>query len=302
MGELGFNKFFGALLATLLLILGLNEASNMLFSSGGGHHGGHHYETLNDWAADKFHGYRIDIAETAPSGTDEPDDIFDLGLMLASADVAAGERAMRQCAQCHTWNDGGADGTGPNIYGIMNADIAAGAGFAYSSALSDVQGNWTYEAMNDWLTNPGAFARGNKMSFAGLRSPRKDAERANIIAYLASISPNAGAFPAPLVQEAISEVAPDGAEAVEAVVEELETGGDDPVEIVANDPQTVVVETTPDIETPATGGVLEQVVEAAQDTAGAAVDTAEDATSSIVEEVVEDIVETAEDALPDGEH
>ena len=301
MGELGFNKFFGALLATLLLILGLNEVSNMLFSSGGGHHGDHHYESQNEWAADKFHGYRIEIAEAASGGSDEPEDIFDLGLMLANADVAAGERAMRQCAQCHTWDDGGANGTGPNLYNIMSADIAGGAGFAYSGALSGVDGDWTYEAMNEWLTNPGAFARGNKMSFAGLRSPRKDAERVNIIAYLASVSPNAAAFPAPLVQEASAEDLGEAIDATDAVGTALEGTVDTIVEgavgvegsetVTEGGGETVVTDIVAE-ET--NGGLLERVIEATED----AGDVAADATGSIVEEVVE----SAEDVLQVGEH
>jgi len=284
MGELGFNKFFGALLATLLLILGLNEVSNMVFSTGGGHHDDHHYDSQNDWAAAKFHGYRIDIAEAASGGSDEPEDVFDLGLMLASADVAAGERAMRQCAQCHSWDEGGPTGTGPNLHGIMNADIAAKAGFAYSGALSGIEGNWTYEAMNEWLTNPGAFARGNKMSFAGLRSPRKDAERVNIIAYLASVSPNAEAFPAPLVTEASAEETDASETTIEGAVTAITGEGV---------PETTLEESVPTPET----GLLEQIVESAEDAGSEALDDAADAAGSIVEEVVE----TAEDALP-AEH
>ena len=287
MGELGFNKFFGALLATVLLILGLNEVANIVFSSGGGHHGGHHYDSQNEWAAGKFHGYRIDIAETASGGSEEPEDVFDLGLMLASADIAAGERAMRQCAQCHTWDDGGANSTGPNLYGMMNADIAANGSFAYSGALSGVDGNWTYEAMNDWLTNPGAFARGNKMSFAGLRSPRKDAERVNIIAYLASISPNAAPFPAPLVTEASAEAEGDVIETIGEVVETAEGT------VVTVDGADIVV--TDETATSGEAGdtLLEQIVETVEDGGEAIVDTATDA--------AEGLAETAEDAII-GEH
>ncbi len=284
MGELGFNKFFGALLATLLLILGLNEVANIVFGSGGGHHDDHHYESQNEWAAAKFHGYRIDIAEAAPSGGDAPEDMFDLGLMLASADVAAGERAMRQCAQCHSWNEGGPSGTGPNLYDIMNADIAAKSGFAYSGALSGIEGNWTYAAMNDWLTNPGAFARGNKMSFAGLRSPRKDAERVNIIAYLASVSPNAAPFPEPLVSEASVED-PTGTQTAEA-----ETNITARDETTGATPQTALEESIPEPE----NGEVEQLIESAEDEASDALDTVVEAASESIEEAAE----TAQDALP----
>ena len=66
MGELGLNKIFGALLAVGLVVLGLKEVSTIVF--GGGHHGHHEYESLNQWAEENFHGYRIDIAETGGGG------------------------------------------------------------------------------------------------------------------------------------------------------------------------------------------------------------------------------------------
>ncbi|MEM6901024.1 MAG: c-type cytochrome [Pseudomonadota bacterium] len=200
MDELFVNKIMGAALGTVLFIFGVNEVSTAVF--GGGHHGHHEYASLNEWAEENFAGYRIEIAEAAGGGgAEEEGEPFDLGLMLANADIAAGEASMRQCAACHNWTEGGAHGTGPNLHAIMGNDIAGKAGYNYSGALSGVEGAWTYEAMNEWLTNPGGFARGNKMSYAGLRSPRKDEERVNIIAYLASQTPNAPAFPAPLAAE-----------------------------------------------------------------------------------------------------
>ena len=89
--------------------------------------------------------------------------------MLASADPAAGEVVLqRQCKTCHTWNEGGANGTGPNLYGVIAKDIASNDSFRYSNALSGVEGEWTYEKMNDWLANPGAFARGTSMAYVCL--------------------------------------------------------------------------------------------------------------------------------------
>lgn len=274
MGELGFNKFFGAMLATVLFIFGLNELATGVFG-GGGHHGDHEYESQNEWAEANFHGYRVDIAEAASGATEVEEDIFDLGLALASADVAAGETAMRQCAQCHTWNEGGANGTGPNLYGIMGQDIAGVDGFAYSGALSGIDGAWTYEAMNEWLANPGSYARGNKMAFAGLRSPRKDAERTNIIAYLASVSPNAPAFPEPLAVETA-----DAADTiVETNVTELETGGD---LVIGEEVTDGVIEGAETIPVPV-DEAAEQITEGLQDTVDNAIETVtdvvEDATS-----------------------
>lgn len=126
----------------------------------------------------------------------------DLGTLLAAADPAAGEKVFAKCVSCHTVEQGGANGIGPNLYGVIGTPIGRhAAGFAYSSALSDHGGEWTYENMDEWLANPRGFAPGTKMSFAGLSSPE---DRANVIAYMHA---NGGgpAFPAPVAPEAVPE-------------------------------------------------------------------------------------------------
>lgn len=123
-----------------------------------------------------------------------------LATLLASADVAAGEKVFAKCVACHTINQGGANGIGPNLYATMGEEIAVGkAGFAFSDALKKVGGTWTFEQMDHWLTSPRSFANGTKMSFAGLSKPE---DRANIIAYLNAQGSNlplpaADAAPAP---------------------------------------------------------------------------------------------------------
>lgn len=105
-----------------------------------------------------------------------------LNTLLATADVAAGEKAFAKCVACHTMNQGGANGIGPNLWAILGDPVAHGrGGFAFSDALKKVGGNWTFEQMDAWLTSPRSFANGTKMSFAGLS---KAEERANLIAYL----------------------------------------------------------------------------------------------------------------------
>ncbi|MBN8819160.1 MAG: cytochrome c family protein [Sphingomonas sp.] len=105
-----------------------------------------------------------------------------LNTLLASADVAAGEKVFAKCMACHTINQGGANGIGPNLYATVGEAIATGkGGFAFSDALKKVGGTWTFEALDHWLTSPREFANGTKMSFAGLSKPE---DRANLIAYL----------------------------------------------------------------------------------------------------------------------
>ncbi len=123
-----------------------------------------------------------------------------LNTLLASADVAAGEKVFAKCIACHTINQGGANGIGPNLYATVNETIATGkGGFAFSDALKKKGGAWTFEALDHWLASPREFANGTKMSFAGLSKPE---DRANIIAYLNAQGSNiplpaADAAPAP---------------------------------------------------------------------------------------------------------
>ncbi|HEX5536583.1 MAG TPA: cytochrome c family protein [Sphingobium sp.] len=105
-----------------------------------------------------------------------------LNTLLAKADPALGEKVFAKCAACHTVNQGGANGIGPNLYATMGEAIGHGkGGFAFSDALKKVGGAWTFDAMDKWLKSPRDFAPGTKMTFAGLGNPE---DRANLIAYL----------------------------------------------------------------------------------------------------------------------
>src|SRR5690348_3868671 len=108
--------------------------------------------------------------------------------LLASANVQAGEAHTAVCKTCHTFNKGEPNKIGPNLYGIVGAPIAEDRnGFAFSDALK-AKGKgqtWTFENLDEWLTNPQHFASGTKMTFAG---DAKAKERADIIAYLNSLS------------------------------------------------------------------------------------------------------------------
>ena len=92
-------------------------------------------------------------------------------------------------------DQGASGGVGPNLYGIVGAEKGAVAGFAYSKAMKDAAtalGPWTYDSLNKFLIKPKDYIPGTKMAFAGLR---KETDRADMLAYLKSISPNAPEFP-----------------------------------------------------------------------------------------------------------
>lgn len=131
-----------------------------------------------------------------------------LNTLLASADPAKGEKVFAKCAACHTINQGGANGVGPNLYATLGKPLGHVPGFAYSDALKSVGGTWTFEAMDKWLKSPRDFAPGTKMTFAGLGNAE---DRANIIAYInaqGSNLPLPAADAAPEADEGANAAAP----------------------------------------------------------------------------------------------
>jgi cytochrome c len=102
--------------------------------------------------------------------------------VFASANAANGPAVFRQCATCHTINKGGANGAGPNLYGIVGRNHGAAPGFNYSAAMkSKANEPWTLEALYEFITNPRRAIPGTTMAFAGIRSEQ---QRADLMAYL----------------------------------------------------------------------------------------------------------------------
>jgi cytochrome c len=157
------NTIAGWVLAACVTALGVTIASGLVF------HGGR---------PEKM-GYPIEGVVEAGAGGAAAE--VPLATLLASADPAKGAEVFKKCSSCHSINQGGAVGIGPNLYAVMGKPIAGQAGFAYSDALKGKGGNWTFEQMDAWLRGPRKFAEGTKMSFAGLGSGE---DRAHVIAYL----------------------------------------------------------------------------------------------------------------------
>ena len=160
-----FNTIAGWTLAAFGTALGLSIAGGMVF------HGGHPAKE----------GYPVEAAAETGGGGGEAADT-PIAARLATADPAKGADTFKKCAACHTINQGGANGVGPNLYATVGEAIAQGkAGYDFSGALKGVGGNWDFEKLDAWLKSPRKFADGTKMTFAGLSNPQ---DRANVILYL----------------------------------------------------------------------------------------------------------------------
>jgi cytochrome c2 len=229
MDSFEWNKIAGAVLGTLLIVFGLSIFSGILFET----------------EAPETPGYVIAVAEEAGEAAEGEEEApaQPIGVLLASADPAAGEAAAKKCATCHTFGEGEANKIGPNLYEIVNRAIASHEGYEYSPAMqayAETAQTWTFEHLNTFLLDPDAAVPETKMAFPGLKA---DEERANVIAYLRSLS----ASPAPLPEPE--------AEAAEAAPAEGEQQ-----QAAAEAEQPAAADGT---EAPATGEAAEQPAQAA---------------------------------------
>lgn len=140
----------------------------------------------------------IPALKEAASAQPEQQAPMPIAVMLAKADLAKGEAyAKNVCASCHTFNEDGKAGVGPNLYGVVGAPHGHMQGYDYSSALKSKQGPWTYDELNEWLTKPSSYAKGTKMTFQGIPDEQT---RADVIDYLHTLSPNPEPLPKPEAQ------------------------------------------------------------------------------------------------------
>ncbi len=201
-----FNTAAGWVLFAGIIALGLSSISGKLFKSD-------RPENM---------GYPVEVADTAGGAAEMT---VAQAMTMEGVDASKGEAVFAKCTACHTINQGGANGIGPNLWGIMGKPIAGGApGFAYSSALAEKGGNWDWDNMSEWLKSPRGFANGTKMSFAGLS---KIEDRAAVMLYM---NANGSSLAVPEFVEAVADEAVDDAAAgpgtVEgAPVDEVEAAG-----------------------------------------------------------------------------
>ncbi len=163
------TKAVGALCGSLLVFLLGTWGAQIIYGGGEGH-------------GEEAQAYTIEVAGAESTNAEPAEEGPAFEEVYASADPAKGETVFKKCATCHKVD--GSDGTGPHLNGVIGRNHAAVGGFAYSAALTALEGQpWTPEEMNKFLISPKAYAPGTKMSFAGL--PKVE-DRADVIAWLAT--------------------------------------------------------------------------------------------------------------------
>ncbi|MCB1492587.1 MAG: cytochrome c family protein [Rhodobiaceae bacterium] len=187
------NKMLGALLGTVLFVLVLMNVSDILFHQ----------------AIPETPGYVVEVPEEGATATAEaPKEETPLPVLLASADPAAGEKVAKKCASCHDFTNGGPNKVGPNLWGVVNRNIGAHEGFQYSDSMGGEaakDGTWTFEHLFHFLADPKGYVPGTKMAFAGIKKPE---DRADLLAYLRTLSDSPAPLPEPAAAEAPAAAAP----------------------------------------------------------------------------------------------
>lgn len=164
------TKTVGALCGTFLVYLLIGMAAEGIYHTGG------------EGGEGEAQAYTVDTGSETEVEVASADGGAAFADLYAAADAAKGEKLFKQCAACHKVN--GSNGTGPHLDGVVGRDVGKVDGFTYSAAVAGHGGVWTPEEINNFITNPKGYIEGTKMGYAGMK---KGEDRANVIAYLASL-------------------------------------------------------------------------------------------------------------------
>tara|TARA_R110002074_G_scaffold153396_2_gene308457 strand:- start:5826 stop:6434 length:609 start_codon:yes stop_codon:yes gene_type:complete len=173
MDSFELNKIAAAVLFSLLLVLGIKNAAEILYET--------HPANPQAFVVEGV------IAEGEEAVAAAPEAEVPLPVLLAKADAAAGEKQSKKCAACHNFEEGAGTKTGPDLYNIVGRKVAGVAGFSYSAGMKAKGGTWTFDELNHFINDPKGYVSGTAMGFVGIK---KAEQRADLLVYLNTLGSN----------------------------------------------------------------------------------------------------------------
>lgn len=178
MNSFEVNKIAGAVLGAMLFAAGSGFVAELIY---------------HPKPAGKA-GYDLPEAEAEkPAAAGAEAKVEPIAVRLASANAEKGQGGTKACQACHSFEKGGPNKVGPDLWDVVERKKGAHEGYDYSAAMKEKGGTWTYADLDEFLTSPKAYVKGTKMGFAGIANPQ---ERANVIAYLHTLSDSPKPLPA----------------------------------------------------------------------------------------------------------
>ena len=182
MSGLEVNKILAAIIMAILIVTLIGHAGDLLVNIDHDKHHGHEEK--------KETAYKIDVPEsknTNSKSIKKVEIIEPISLLLANSSIENGRKIFKKCGTCHNYEKGSASKVGPNLWNIINRTKANVEGFAYSKALTEIGGEWSYEELAEFLYKPKKYVKGTKMNFAGLKKVK---DRADLVLFLREQSDN----------------------------------------------------------------------------------------------------------------
>jgi cytochrome c len=163
------NKIFGAILGVMIFVMGIGFVAASVYRS----------------PVPAHPGIVIVVPEAPAAGGGDAAAAEPIEVRLAKANVGKGEGAHKPCLACHSFESGGANKQGPNLWGVVGDPKAHLSSFtAYSEAIkarAAAGEKWDFASLDGFLTNPKKYMEGTSMGYAGIADPQK---RADLIAWL----------------------------------------------------------------------------------------------------------------------
>ena len=160
------NKIIAAILATVVVVFGINKVTDVIFTPD----------------KPQQSAYKVEkIEPTLASASSTGQAAVGISELLAMGTIEHGEKVFKRCSACHMLVAGGKNMIGPNLWSILGKKTGVAPGYKYSKALAAYGKEWSFEEMNGFLIKPSAHIKGTKMAFAGLK---KEKDRASVILFM----------------------------------------------------------------------------------------------------------------------